>query len=69
MILSKPTDEAGREQPQVSIIITEESSGMVFWLKSEQEGKPTAEKNDNLILFLEHLHFPLIAELRVPGTS
>lgn len=68
MTMSKPIDEAGREQPQVSIIITWKSSGTVFWRVNKKESQQQ-KKADNWVLFLEHLHFPLIAELRVPGTS
>lgn len=58
MILSKSIDETGREQSQVSIIITQESSGTLFWLKSEQEGKSTAEKNWQPGLILRAPAFP-----------
>lgn len=66
MTLCKPIDKVGREKPQFSITITQKSKGTVSSLKREQEQQ---KKDDNRILFSEHLHFPLIAELRVPGTS
>lgn len=58
MTLCKPTDEVGREQPQVSIIVTQKSNGTVTCLKREQESKSTAGKNWQLDLILRAPAFP-----------